>query len=60
MGDWAMRCAVPFDWLRYGIEAGPEDDGTPSDLPGQSSPCMTDNVVPLRGVEWGGRHAVAA
>lgn len=57
---WALRCGVPFDWLAYGVE--PDDGGprTPSDLPGQSSPCMTDNVVPLRGVEWGGRHAVAA
>lgn len=46
--------------LTYAGMGGPEDDGTPSDLPGQSSPCMTDNVVPLRGVEWGGRQAVAA
>lgn len=36
--QWAMRCAVPFDWLRYGIEASNDDPGTPSDLPGQSSP----------------------
>lgn len=58
-GDEIRRLALGAI-LSSAPDRGPEDDGTPSDLPGQSSPCMTDNVVPLRGVEWGGRHAVAA
>lgn len=47
--------------LRWVLDhpSGPDGPGTPSDLPGQSSPCMTDNVIPLRGVEWGGRRVAA-
>lgn len=50
--------------LRWVLDhpSGPDGPGTPSDLPGQSSPCMTDviDLASRRGVEWGGRTAAAA
>lgn len=48
-------------WLA-GLDGHDTDPGTPSDLAGQSSPCMTDviDLASRRGVEWGGRTAAAA
>ena len=33
----ALRCGVPYEWLRDGIEPTPHPDGTASDQPGRKS-----------------------
>src|SRR5690606_28547687 len=58
----AKATGFPLVWVVMDLEEdqGAEGDGTPADLAGQAAPCMTDNVGPVRGGEWGARHAVAA
>ena len=59
-GDEIRRLALGAI-LSSAPERGPDGPGTPSDLAGQSSPCMTDviDLASRRGVEWGGRRVAA-
>lgn len=45
--QWALKCGVPYEWLRYGITpaTGPDTGG---DLQERTSRWKDDNVVSLR------------